>query len=61
LEQQLQGSLDRLAVIEEKGAKEIAKLKQTHEERENSFLEKIKTLEAELDLLKIQQQKDAKS
>jgi len=61
LEQQLQDSLDRLAVTEEKGVKEIAKLKQTHEERENSFLEKIKTLEVELDSLKVQHQKDAKS
>lgn len=61
LEQQLQDSLDRLAMTEEKGAKEIANLEQTHEERENNFLEKIKTLEVELDTLKIQREKDAKS
>lgn len=61
LEQQLQDSLDKITVTEEKGAKEISKLKQTHEERENSFLEKIRTLEAEIESLKTQHQEDAKS
>jgi len=60
LEDKLQESLENAAMAEEKRAKEITFLKQTHEERENSLLEKIKKLETELESLKIQHQLDTK-
>ena len=60
LEEKLQESIERATAIEEKGKNEIAILKKTHEERENSLLEKIKKLEAELESLELQHQLDTK-
>lgn len=60
LEEKLQESVERAMMVEEKGKKEVALLKQTHEERENGLLEKIKELETELESLKLQHQLDAK-
>ena len=60
LEAQLEESLERARMAEEKGEKEVALLKQTHEERENSLLEKIRKLEMELESLKMQHQRDTK-
>ena len=60
LEEKLQESIERATAIEEKGKNEITILKKTHEERENSLLEKIKKLEAELESLELQHQLDTK-
>lgn len=60
LEEKLQESIERATAIEEKGINEIAILKKTHEERENSLLKKIKKLEAELESLELQHQLDTK-
>ena len=60
LEEKLQESIERATMMEEKGKNEIAVLKKTHEERENSLLEKIKKLETELEALELQHQLDTK-
>lgn len=60
LEEQLQEAVVTATMVEEKGKKEMDLLKQTHEERENSLLEKIRKLEAELETLKLQHQLDTK-
>lgn len=58
LEEKLQEAIERTTTAEENGAKEVTLLKQTHEERENSLLERIRKLETELESLKIQHQLD---